>query len=352
MLAPINGPAYQPGLDYRKADLHLHSHYSYDVLNLPELSPRALYDKAVAKGMDFFTLTDHETMDGIKELWRELDAEFDGNPPVPVIPGVELKVRDPKVGHTLHINILGLNSDQMLELTKREKSISRFLDFCREENLYHAYNHPFWFERGERGTLRTVTELIDRFPVVELNAGRIPQLNGRTLAIARRFGKQVVAASDSHTGRTGKAYTMAPGETADEFLQNIRCGVSRAVPKNISFREFTEEIRETIDLVFLKQSAFRPKRTFLSQNPIARQIARVTLGSNLIMRPRPWKHVIGKLMQMMAYPPAYAFILRQLRMSRQLRLAEQRALELASLQAEVDATATASLHADTIPGRA
>jgi len=352
MRAPIDGPAYQPGLEGKKADLHLHSHYSYDVLNLPELSPRALYDKAVAKGMGFFTLTDHETMEGIEELRRDLEKEFNGSPPIPVIPGIEMKIRDPHVGHTLHVNILGLNDNQMLELNGRTESIDRFLEFCREEDLYHAYNHPFWFERGERGTLSTVTELIDRFPVVELNAGRIPQLNGRTLAIARRFGKQVIAASDSHTGRTGKAYTMAPGASAKEFLHNIRIGVSRAVPKNISFREFTEEIRDTIDLVFLKQSAFRPKRSFLSQNPIARKIARVTLGSNLIMRPRPWKHVIGKLMQMMAYPPAYAFILRQVRMNRQLRHAERRGEALLPVPPECDGTSTASLHADTIPGPA
>ena len=38
---------------HRKADLHLHSNFSYDVLNLPQLSPRALYDKAVRKGMGF-----------------------------------------------------------------------------------------------------------------------------------------------------------------------------------------------------------------------------------------------------------------------------------------------------------
>jgi predicted metal-dependent phosphoesterase TrpH len=318
MRAPIDGPAYDPKQAGKKADLHLHSHVSHDVLNLPELSPRALYDKAVEQGMGFFTLTDHGTMRGIEALRRELDREFDGHPPIPVISGIEMKIRDAGVGHTIHVNVLGLNPRQMLELARRRKSIDRFLDFCRKEDLYHAYNHPFWFERGERATLETITELIDRFPVIELNAGRIPQLNRRTLGIARRFGKQVIATSDSHTGGIGRAYAIAPGETAEEFLQNIRIGASRVVPSSISFRKFTEEIRETIDLVFLRQSAFNIKTSFLKENPLARRIARATLGSNLIMRPRPWKRAVGRAMQVIAYPPAYAYILRQRQMHWQL----------------------------------
>lgn len=318
MRSPIDGPAYDPGREGKKADLHLHSHFSHDVLNLPELSPRALYDKAVAQGMGFFTLTDHGTMRGIEALRRDLDREFDGHPPIPVIPGLEIKVHDSRVGHTIHINVLGLNPRQMLELARRRRSIDEFLDFCRKEDLYHAYNHPFWFERGERANLETITELIERFPVIELNAGRIPQLNRRTLSIARRLGKQVVAASDSHTGRVGRAYSIAPGDTAEEFLQNLRTGASRVVPRSISFREFAEEIREAIDLVFLKQTAFRPKTSFLRESPLARKIARATLGSNLIMRPRPWKRAVGKAMQVIAYPPAYAYILRQRQMDWQL----------------------------------
>ena len=235
-----------------------------------------------------------------------------------MISGIEIKIRDAGVGHTIHVNVLGLSPRQMLELARRRRSIDRFLDFCRKEDLYHAYNHPFWFERGERGSLETITKLIDRFPVIELNAGRIPQLNRRTLSIARRLGKQVVATSDSHTGRVGRAYSIAPGESAEEFLRNLRTGASRVVPSSISFREFTKEIRETIDLVFLKQTAFRPKTSFLREAPLARKIARATLGSNLIMRPRPWKRVVGKAMQVIAYPPAYAYILRQRQMHWQL----------------------------------
>jgi predicted metal-dependent phosphoesterase TrpH len=314
----VNGPAYKQGLSYKKADLHLHSSYSYDVLNLPELSPRALYEKAVADGMGFFTLTDHETMLGIRALERELAAEYGDKPPIPVISGIEIKVRDPKIGHTVHVNVLGLDQRQMLALARRRKSLDRFLEFCQNEDLYHAYNHPFWFERGERGELSTIKALIERFPIVEMNAGRIPQLNGRTLQLARMLGKQVVATSDSHTGQVGKAYTMAPGDTAEEFLRNVRSGVSQAVPHNVTVRGFIREVGETIDLVFVRQTAFRPKPTFLRQLPVARWIAHTTLGSERIMKPRSSKRLARAAMQILAYAPALAFILQQLRMHARL----------------------------------
>ncbi|MBD3334628.1 MAG: hypothetical protein GF355_03845 [Candidatus Eisenbacteria bacterium] len=56
-------------------------------------------------------------------------------------------------------------------------------------------------------------------PLVELNAGRILELNEFTADLAQSMGKHLVAASDSHTGQVGRAYTMAPGDTQQEFLE-------------------------------------------------------------------------------------------------------------------------------------
>ncbi len=315
---PIPGPAFAPGCNHRRADLHLHSNFSGDVPNLPELSPRALYEKAIVRGMDYFTLTDHDTMDGVLTLERELEEEFDGRPPIPIIPGIEMKVRDPEIGHTVHINVLGLAREQMGELMTLRHSMTAFLACCRQHDLYHSYNHPFWFERGERPRLRTIAELVRRFPVIELNAGRIPQLNHRTVQMAQKFDRQLVAASDSHTGQVGKAFTEAPGETPGDFLRNIRAGACRAVPHHMAYREFMEEITEAIDLVFANQTAFHLKDSFLQQNPIARRIARGLLGSQLLMRPGRLKRGVRIAMRLMAYGPAHFFILQQRRMHEQL----------------------------------
>lgn len=312
--ATVVGSAYDPSLSYAKADLHLHSNYSYDVLNIPDFSPRNLYQKAVRVGMGFFTLTDHDTMRGIEALRRELDEEYAGALPIPLIPGIELTVRDPRIGHTIHVNVFGLDQSQMLELARRRKFIDRFLDFCRSEDLTHVYNHPFWFQSGERGSKEAVESLVGEFPLIELNAGRIPQLNERTVALARRRGKEVIATSDSHTGFVGKAYSMAPGTTPAEFLANLRSGVSVSIPSHAGFRDFAREIIETIELVFLRTSAFKLKATLLRGMPVSQWIARTALQSDLVMSPSPIKPAACKLLQILAYPPAYAFIWRQVRM--------------------------------------
>ncbi len=315
---PINGSRYQDDMACKKADLHLHSHYSYDVINLPELSPRSLYDKAVAMGMGYFTLTDHDTLKGIEALRAELEREYGDSPPIPLINGIEIKVKDPAVGHTIHINVLGLDRRQMGQLARRRRSLEAFLDYCNEQDLYHALNHPFWFERGESASLKTLSQIIARFPLIELNAGRIPQLNLLTMQMARMHGRHLVAASDSHTGQVGKAYTAAPGDTPEEFLRNVRTGMSQAVPSDFSFREFMHEIRETMDLVFVRQSAFQPKRTFLKQTPVARRIARTALGSEVLMRPKPLKIGLKAALGVIAYGPAFAFIMQQRMMMRRL----------------------------------
>ncbi len=307
----VNGSLYREGLDCRKADLHLHSNYSYDVPDLPELTPRALYNSAVESGMGLFTLTDHDTMRGIEGLIRELEAEFGDSPPIPAFTGIEMKIRDPQVGHTIHVNILGLTRRDWGQLARRRNSLGEFLAYCRDHGLHHTYNHPFWFEKGERATTDTILRLVEQFPVIELNAGRIPRLNARTAKLARQCGMQVVAASDSHTGRVGRAFTEAPGETWEEFLGNIRLGASRAVPCHLSYREFIREIKETIDLVFLKQKAFQPKHTMLRETPIARQIARMVLGSERLMRPGRMKRKVRTAMHLVAYVPALMFILQQ-----------------------------------------
>jgi hypothetical protein len=272
--------------------------------------------------MGFFTLTDHETLSGIDTLHHQLQAEYGGAPPIPVIPGIEMTIRDPRIGHTIHVNVLGLNQGQMLELARQRGNVDRFLEFCRCQDLFHAYNHPFWFEAGERGTIEAVEALIPEFPLIEINAGRISQLNDRTLDLARRNGKNVIATSDSHTGNVGRAYTMAPGASVQEFLRHLLAGVSLSVPRHACFREFAAEVIETIELVFLSSSAFKLKETVLRGMPFPRWIAHTALSSDFVMKPSLLKAASCKVLQLLAYPPAYAFVRRQSRIHNSLGEAE------------------------------
>ena len=65
-----------------KPDLHMHSTFSDGVL-----SPSLLVEKAVSMGVTVMAVTDHDTFEGCDILQGM-------NTSIPVIPGVELSLRD------------------------------------------------------------------------------------------------------------------------------------------------------------------------------------------------------------------------------------------------------------------
>jgi len=303
-----------------KADLHVHSSYSLDVPLIPEFSPRALYNRAVARGMGFFTLTDHDTMDGIEELRRNLAASYAGRPPIPVVSGVELKVLDPAVGHTIHINVLGLTRSQLKGLKKRRNDLRRFTTYCRAQKLFHTYNHPLWFEHGERASIVTVERAMDLFPVVELNAGRIHELNARTAELARRNGKRLIASSDTHVGQVGKSYTqVAAAASPEEFLMGVLAGRAECHPSHFRFREFVREISEAVDLWLRRMSVPVQRR-----RPPSGKLDRYWLVHRILgRRVLNWwvpRNTLAVLLKLAARATTYAFMRQQRRML--LRLGE------------------------------
>jgi len=295
-----------------KADLHVHSNYSYDVPSLPEFSPRALYDRAVARGMGFFVLTDHDTLQGVEELERSLKASFGNHPPIPVVPGVELKVLDPAVGHTIHINVLGLNRTQLAKLERLRNSVERFTRYCRDHHLFFVYNHPLWFERRERARLETVERLIEYFPVIELNAGRIPELNARTAALAWRHGRCLIATSDTHIGQVGKAYTDVEATDAASFLAGVLDGQAEPIPSHFGLREFSRELFEAVDLWARRKPAPASKRALPHGRADRYWLAHRILGR----RPLRWslpRRAVAALLKLLAGGTTYFFIRQQRR---------------------------------------
>ena len=87
-------------------DLHVHSNYSDG-----ELSPNELVKKAYKKNINVISITDHDTLDGVKNINKEYDNL------IRVIPGIELSCKTERgTMHMLGYNINIRDSELNLKL--------------------------------------------------------------------------------------------------------------------------------------------------------------------------------------------------------------------------------------------
>ncbi|MDD4249606.1 MAG: PHP domain-containing protein [Methanosarcina sp.] len=230
---------------WKKMDLHVHSSCSYDVPPARAMHPAILFEKAKAKGLDYVTFTDHDTV----EAYDLLGWDREG-----LIPGVEIAIKDSEnIGHTLHVNVFELDSEEFGELeaiANQEHDFKSFIRYLRTHDLPHVYNHPFWFALGDKPNLLAVSELIKQFPVVEYNIQDVMEKNLITVALARKYGKGLVATTDSHAGGMGSVYTLAKGDTFREFFDNIKRGRSHMVVEGETWEHMTKELNAWVELVF------------------------------------------------------------------------------------------------------
>ena len=96
-----------------KPDLHMHTTASDGVL-----SPRALVDFAVSRGVTIMAVTDHDTFDGADSL-RGMET------PIPVITGVELSMADMKGLHLLGYGLTDAPELRRIVRSLAEKRLTR-----------------------------------------------------------------------------------------------------------------------------------------------------------------------------------------------------------------------------------
>ncbi len=230
---------------WHEADLHVHTYYSADVLPSKFLDPVVLYEKARKRGMKYITFTDHDSMDAYDRIGWTREG---------LVPGVEIKIKDVKhVGHSVHMNVYELNKLQfkeLMEIAKIKKDIVAFITYLKTKNLPFVYNHPFWYDRGEKPNLKVVNAILKLCPVTEYNMHRVWQKNKLALKLAEKYGKGIIASTDTHVGDIGRASTFAKGETFREFFNNISEGKFYLNPQDLTVDILREEINMWIELTF------------------------------------------------------------------------------------------------------
>jgi len=265
---------------WKRADLHVHTTCSYDVLPAKNLHPESLYEKALGMGMDFVTFTDHDTIDAYDILGWDREK---------LVSGVEMTIHDPVfAGHTLHVNVFELCREDFLELTeiaKIEHDLKSFIRYLKRHKLPFIYNHPFWFEFHQELEPSSILKLAKLFPVLEYNMHELKQKNELTIALAERFGKGIAATTDTHSGGLGKIYTLAKGDSFREFFKNIEKGKSYIVPEDLTREILIEEMNTWIDLIFEKSQKSRDIKNYLTGIKSLDAIVRISRSALLNCSP-------------------------------------------------------------------
>jgi glycosyltransferase involved in cell wall biosynthesis/predicted metal-dependent phosphoesterase TrpH len=212
-----------------RADLHCHSTASEQAklgvqraVGLPECAtpPEEVYALAKRRGMDFVTITDHDTIDGALELAgrpdcfvsEELTAWFKDEP------------------QAVHVLCWGITPDDHEWLQAHSGDVELCAAYLQEHEIASALAHPFYAVSAPLDA-RHRRRLAELFPVWETrNGSRPPELNAPAAMYIDTHGGTSVAGSDDHAGvDVGRTFTETPpADTPESYLEWIRLGETRA----------------------------------------------------------------------------------------------------------------------------
>lgn len=231
-----------------RADLHVHSRHSNRPsdwflrrIGAPEsyTEPSEVYDRCRARGMDFVTISDHNSIDGALEI-AHLPGTFLSN---------EVTTYFPEDGCKIHCLVLGITEAQHRDVQELRENIYEFRDYLLDEKILYSVAHPLFSVNGKL-TVEHFEKLILLFKRFEgINGARDPracdlakavfaQLTPEKIeALAERHGieprepepwiKTLTGGSDDHSGLyIGGAYTETPyAATVEAFLDHLRQGL-------------------------------------------------------------------------------------------------------------------------------
>jgi glycosyltransferase involved in cell wall biosynthesis/predicted metal-dependent phosphoesterase TrpH len=208
-----------------RVDLHCHSSASQEsrlgvqrALGLPECAtpPAEVYELARRRGMDFVTITDHDTIDGVLEIAdrpgvfvsEELTARFRGEP------------------QAVHVLCWGIDQDDHEWLQRHSGDVEACAEYLHGNGIACALAHPFYAVAAPLEA-RHRRRLARLFPVWETrNGSRAPELNLPAAVYIETHSGAGVGGSDDHAGvDVGRTWTETPpASTPEALLRRLRRG--------------------------------------------------------------------------------------------------------------------------------
>jgi glycosyltransferase involved in cell wall biosynthesis/predicted metal-dependent phosphoesterase TrpH len=212
-----------------RADMHVHSTASelsklgvQRSLHLPECAtpPEEVYELAKRRGMDFVTITDHDTIAGVLTLAHlpdvfvseELTVSFKGEP------------------QAVHILCYGITPEDHEWLQAHNDDVEACAAYLHDREITAALAHPF-YAVGAPLIARHRRRLAQLFPIWETrNGSRAKELNLPAFVYIETHGGTAIGGSDDHAGiDIGRTFTETSGAaTGADFLAYIRAGEAAA----------------------------------------------------------------------------------------------------------------------------
>jgi len=234
-----------------KCDLHIHSRFSarseewlFRRLDFPDSysDPRELHRELTDRGMDFVTITDHDTIEGCLEI-ADLANTFISEQVTTYFPADPCKI---------HILVWGITEKQHGDITLIRDNIFSLQRYLQSGRIAHAVAHPLYSVNGklEAAHLERLILLFKHFEGINglrdaLLSELAPELfsaltQKKVEELAERHNlepthrepwkKILVGGSDDHGGKfIASAFTETPpADSVEKFLANIRNGECEA----------------------------------------------------------------------------------------------------------------------------
>jgi glycosyltransferase involved in cell wall biosynthesis/predicted metal-dependent phosphoesterase TrpH len=191
-------------------------------VGLPECAtpPEEVYALAKRRGMDFVTITDHDTIDGALQISdrpdvfisEELTAHFRGEP------------------QAVHVLCYAITPEDHDWLQSNRGDVELCAAYMYEREITCALAHPY-YTVGAPLTARHRRRLAELFGIWEIrNGARARELNRPAATYIATLDGVGIGGSDDHAGiDIGRTWTEAPAAaTPAEFLAHLRAGAVSA----------------------------------------------------------------------------------------------------------------------------
>src|ERR1051326_2809887 len=234
-----------------KCDLHIHSRFSarseewlFRRLDFPDSysDPRQLHGQLLERGMDFVTITDHDTIDGCLAI-RDLPNTFISEQVTTYFPHDPCKI---------HVLVWGITEQHHADIVIVRDNIFSLQRYLQGAGIAHAVAHPLYSVNGklEAAHLERLILLFKHFEGINgLRDALLSELAQQLFTsltppkieeFAHRHNlapthdepwrKIFIGGSDDHGGRfVASAYTETPrADSVGKFLDHIRTGNCKA----------------------------------------------------------------------------------------------------------------------------